>query len=268
MSRDNFTQHTKWQLAQAANNHCVRPGCARLTHCFNPATNSMEHIGAAAHDSGAAPGGARFNPDLSPEQRKAYGNGAWLCMACATLVDRLEDLYPPGLLANWQRNASDILLGLVQHPVPNFMVDFKEVRDFAKRFCDCVAAITLGGNSRFDPSLSWQAKCRIDALCQECLPYGRLYCVQYAHTANLQKRVVDGFSAIRSEMSPVNHNTWWFDQEMQSFQLVRPFNQEERAAAQVAADRVCTIWGDIQTAIDELRDFTLGQVSSNSLAGW
>ena len=44
-------------------------------------------IGKAAHISAAAPGGPRFDPSLTPEQRRHYDNGIWMCSNHASLID-------------------------------------------------------------------------------------------------------------------------------------------------------------------------------------
>jgi ribosomal protein L37AE/L43A len=47
----------------------------------------MNNIGVAAHISGAAPGGPRYDASMSSEARKSINNGIWLCANCARLVD-------------------------------------------------------------------------------------------------------------------------------------------------------------------------------------
>jgi hypothetical protein len=62
-------------------------------------------IGVAAHIKGAAPGSARYDETMQPEQRRAINNGIWMCQADGTLVDRDATRYPEELLRAWKSNA-------------------------------------------------------------------------------------------------------------------------------------------------------------------
>lgn len=65
------------------------------------------NIGKAAHITAAASGGPRFDPAMSPEERRAIGNGIWLCSNCATKIDVDADAYPTALLHEWKRIAEE-----------------------------------------------------------------------------------------------------------------------------------------------------------------
>jgi hypothetical protein len=59
----------------------------------------------AAHITAASPGGPRYDPSLTPEERKSAGNGIWLCQACAKMVDNDEIRYTKPLLIQWKEAA-------------------------------------------------------------------------------------------------------------------------------------------------------------------
>ncbi|MFD1703367.1 hypothetical protein ACFSCV_10165 [Methylopila henanensis] len=59
----------------------------------------------AAHISAASPGGARYNEDLTPEQRSDITNGIWLCQTHAKLIDDDEISFPSSLLEEWKELA-------------------------------------------------------------------------------------------------------------------------------------------------------------------
>jgi hypothetical protein len=61
----------------------------------------------AAHITAASPGGARYDPSLTPEERRSAENGIWMCQNDGTLVDRDEQRFPVGLLRNWKMIAED-----------------------------------------------------------------------------------------------------------------------------------------------------------------
>jgi hypothetical protein len=61
----------------------------------------------AAHIKGAAPGSARYDEGMTPEQRRSPENGIWMCMDCGTLVDKDATAYPEPLLREWKRGAEE-----------------------------------------------------------------------------------------------------------------------------------------------------------------
>lgn len=62
-------------------------------------------MGIVAHIRAAAPGGARYDPSMSPEERGGEENGLFLCRHCAALVDVDDTAYPPAVLHHWKRMA-------------------------------------------------------------------------------------------------------------------------------------------------------------------
>jgi hypothetical protein len=63
------------------------------------------NIGVAAHISAASPGGARYEADLSSEQRADSSNGIWLCQRCAKLIDNDPIRFNRVVLEGWKRAA-------------------------------------------------------------------------------------------------------------------------------------------------------------------
>jgi hypothetical protein len=61
----------------------------------------------AAHICTAAPGGKRYDPNMTPEQRSAIENSIWLCQTCAKLIDSDEKKYTPELLKKWKTEHED-----------------------------------------------------------------------------------------------------------------------------------------------------------------
>lgn len=114
MARDNFTPSTKSALARNVHFRCVYPGCPLVTHASTPDGDNI-NVGNAAHISAASPGGPRFDDELTPQQRRAYDNGAWLCATHANLVDADPARFPGEELKNWQRkmesSARDAIYG-------------------------------------------------------------------------------------------------------------------------------------------------------------
>ena len=65
----------------------------------------VENLGIVAHICAAAPGGPRYDPNMTPEERAGEENGLLLCRYCAALVDADEKAYPPQLLRMWREEA-------------------------------------------------------------------------------------------------------------------------------------------------------------------
>ena len=80
-----FSAQTKHHLARSVNYMCSKCGCS-TSGPKKGASTSMT-IGKAAHISAAAPGGPRFDPSLTSEQRRHYENGIWMCSNHASLID-------------------------------------------------------------------------------------------------------------------------------------------------------------------------------------
>ena len=100
--RDEFTIAVKLVLAMRVGLRCSNPRCRKATSGPQSATDKAVNIGVAAHISAASPGGPRFDPRVSAEQRSAAGNGIWLCQNCAKLIDNDAQRFTVEELAHWK----------------------------------------------------------------------------------------------------------------------------------------------------------------------
>ena len=75
-------------------------------------------MGVAAHITGAAPGGPRYDTSLSPEARRHADNAMWLCQTCAKLVDNDPSQFEESLLRAWKTIAEHRALSLIGKTVP------------------------------------------------------------------------------------------------------------------------------------------------------
>ena len=103
--RDNFSAGTKELLARRVGFTCSNPECRQATSGPEADPDGSVNIGVAAHISGASPGGARYEADLSPEQRADSSNGIWLCQTCAKLIDNDPIRFSRAVLEGWKRAA-------------------------------------------------------------------------------------------------------------------------------------------------------------------
>lgn len=83
--RDEFPRETRDILAKRVGGRCSI--CRVVTSGPHDKMERAVSVGVAAHISGAAPGGPRYDPAMTPQARASIGNGIWLCQIHAKLVD-------------------------------------------------------------------------------------------------------------------------------------------------------------------------------------
>jgi hypothetical protein len=109
--RNDFSPSTKEAIAKRAAYICSNPGCRRLT--LSPSeseSNKFVYTGKAAHITAAAPGGPRYDPGLTSEERSSTKNAIFLCSTCADMIDKNQGIdYPVGLLKQWKREHEEWL---------------------------------------------------------------------------------------------------------------------------------------------------------------
>jgi NACHT C-terminal Alpha/Beta 2 len=105
--RDEFTKKIADELAKAVCYRCSSPDCRRPTAAASESQDEITILGEAAHICAASPGGPRYDPTQTPEERKSKDNGIWLCRLHARVVDRDETTYTVKLLKEWKRSAQE-----------------------------------------------------------------------------------------------------------------------------------------------------------------
>ncbi len=116
-SRDEFKASTKYTLAARAQFSCSFEGCSEIT--IGPALGHQGVInsGEAAHITAAAPDGPRFDPGLTPEQRRSAENGIWMCRRHAWIIDRDEQTYTVDQLRRWKAEREARSAGALVDPM-------------------------------------------------------------------------------------------------------------------------------------------------------
>ena len=102
--RDNFSAAVVQILHKRVGGKCCR--CDATT--FGPVANNpikSINIGQAAHIAAAAPGGPRYDPTMTPEERAGVTNGMWMCSNCHDIIDRDVDEYPTAKLRAMRKKA-------------------------------------------------------------------------------------------------------------------------------------------------------------------
>ncbi len=105
-NRDDFTSFVKLTAAQRVNYICSCPTC----HCMTISASDEDdmktcNVGEAAHICAAAPGGKRYDSNMTSEERGSIDNCIWLCKVHARMIDRDEKKYTVKLLKEWKKDA-------------------------------------------------------------------------------------------------------------------------------------------------------------------
>lgn len=108
-NRDDFPKAVIRTLAERANQRCSNPNCGRATSGPHTISSKSIIVGVAAHICAASPGGARYDPQMTPEERSSIENGIWLCSDHAKLIDSDEEKYTTELLKQWKKAHEDLI---------------------------------------------------------------------------------------------------------------------------------------------------------------
>ena len=135
-NRDDFSVKTKDLLAKRVGFRCSNPACRKLTCGANENPEDYTNLGVAAHICAAAEGGPRFDKRMSPEERKCYENGIWLCQSCSKLIDSDVVRYTVDKLNRWKRNAEEATILELEEISPVQTV--KQDIDLIKFYVQCL----------------------------------------------------------------------------------------------------------------------------------
>lgn len=105
IKRDEFSEEVKRNVAARVNYRCSKPDCHAPTSGPQLDPAKALNVGVVAHITAASPGGPRYNPALSPEQRKHARNAIWLCQTCGKLVDNDQSMFTERQLRQWKEVA-------------------------------------------------------------------------------------------------------------------------------------------------------------------
>lgn len=121
VARDNFLKDTVRELAGRAGHACSNPDCRLPTSgaAFGD-EGKVVIVGVAAHIKAAAPGGPRYDPVQTPEERRHASNGIWLCTAHAKQIDDDAKHFTVEKLKGWKKEAERrSALAILTLQVPN-----------------------------------------------------------------------------------------------------------------------------------------------------
>jgi hypothetical protein len=132
--RDNFSQKIKETLAKRVGTLCSNTQCSVPTYGPNENPDKSTNKGVAAHIKAAAPGGPRYDNNMSPSERSSIDNSIWLCESCAKLIDTDEKKYTVEILQTWKNKAEDRAKKSLENPrIVNIGSDFADTILFVTR---------------------------------------------------------------------------------------------------------------------------------------
>lgn len=103
--RDDFNEDVKRTVAARVAYRCSSPTCRAPTSGPQLDSSKSLNVGVASHITAASPGGPRYDPALTSEERRHADNAIWLCQTCGKLVDNDKLRYPEEELRRWKRDA-------------------------------------------------------------------------------------------------------------------------------------------------------------------
>lgn len=103
--RDDFNEEVKRAIAARVGYRCSNPECRAPTSGPQLDPSKSLNVGVAAHITAASPGGPRYDPSLTPEERSHANNAIWLCQTHGKLVDNDKLWFTEEELRRWKRDA-------------------------------------------------------------------------------------------------------------------------------------------------------------------
>jgi hypothetical protein len=147
---DDFSNAVKKVLAARVGYLCSNPECRVPTSGPQNDPGKTVNLGVASHITAASPGGPRYDPQLTPEERSAASNGIWSCQNCAKLIDNDVQRFPIDFLKDWKQRAESEAterLGKISASlIGNFFMDFAVLNEDAstwKRGDDMIVRYSL-----------------------------------------------------------------------------------------------------------------------------
>lgn len=126
MPRDDFDQKTKRSAAQRVAYRCCFENCGRPTiGAKDNDISGTTNIGVACHICAASSNGPRYDPTMTPEERKSIENCIWMCQVHAHLIDEEEKKYTVEVLREWKNNAER----QASEAISNYRISENELKD-------------------------------------------------------------------------------------------------------------------------------------------
>jgi hypothetical protein len=104
-NRNEFSKITILQIAKRAGWLCAFPSCRKHTVGATEDGKGEINIGTAAHICAAAPGGPRYDENMSETDRSSAENGIWMCRDHGKVIDSDVKHFTVSLLHQWKKES-------------------------------------------------------------------------------------------------------------------------------------------------------------------
>jgi len=156
--RDDFSKKTKDVIARRVGYRCSMPDCIGSTTGPHSKSEKAFSIGEAAHITAASPGGPRYDPSMTAEQRKSADNGIWLCRFCSKMIDSDTSEFTTEVIRTWkakaEQRASDMLTSRTNELEDSPYADVSQAERFGSETEVCLADGTwVPFAYTFDPAI-------------------------------------------------------------------------------------------------------------------
>jgi tetratricopeptide (TPR) repeat protein len=114
--RDDFLRSIVDTLSKRVGMRCSNPDCRLPTS--GPCNESLKavNIGVASHITAASPGGPRYDPNQTIDERRSIENGIWLCQSCSKLIDSDPNRFTVKKLHEWKILAEERARSSIESP--------------------------------------------------------------------------------------------------------------------------------------------------------
>ena len=141
-NRNEFSQKVKDDLAKRVGCRCSK--CSKLTSGPSQDGGAV-NLGVAAHICAAAPGGPRYDENMTPEERSSINNGIWLCQNCAKEIDGDETRYTVQILHDLKYQAENLAHEELKNSNSMSIKNFSETVREASSEIETIALLSITG---------------------------------------------------------------------------------------------------------------------------
>jgi len=133
-------------LLQRSGDRCAFSNCSKLLSADASDLDDAVILGEMAHIAGEKPGAkgknnasARYNPDMTDEQRNSYGNLIYLCREHHRLIDEQENTFPVAVLLAMKVEHEQWVCQSLAEAMPE--VDFQELEEVTKHLLANISSL-------------------------------------------------------------------------------------------------------------------------------
>jgi len=208
-------------------------------------------MGIAAHINSASRfDGPRANPNLTPEQRKSYDNGVFLCPTCAVLVDKIPYHFPENLLKAWQAESEEWSRADFLKFKPH--VNHSQASEGIRCFLDFFKTLFFHNGPSIETSEFLKNPSRIMLLNQ--LRPTSPFSSQYVQCVAMQKDMIRALQVIQLEMS--DRGLWHHGDSF--IQIYRQQYQDLTGEQKASIEKVELAIKDYCTLYNRLHEIMIG----------